>query len=339
MPEPAHGAPAGGGTGVHAGVRVGVDQQDVAGAADGRQQRDVGVDPRRGEHGGLGAVVVGELLLQREVQAGGAVEHAAAGGAGAELAERGRGRLDHPGVAGEAEVVVAAEVDPVPAVVVERDRLRGAAGRDGVRGRRRPACAARNSAARGFSSSGAKGSRRPGTAQGADLARGLPSRGAGSPGCTSRPGCAATERDRQRRVATIGSSRDRGHPVSARPGSQTRTTTAATSAAPAVNTAVTCMAETNASRAGSTRAAAARAASSFPLACDLPDRLERGDDRLAGALARPRPAARRPTTRGARRRTRRAPTRGSRRRARRRPAGRSCSPRHPRRPSRAAPRT
>ena len=133
VPEPAHGAPAGRGPGVHAGVRVRVDQQHVAGVADRRQQRHVGVDPGRREHGRLGAVVVGQLLLQLEVQPRRPVEHAAAGGAGAELPERGDGGLDHPRVAGQTQVVVAAEVDPLAAVVVAGQRLRGPAGGHGVR--------------------------------------------------------------------------------------------------------------------------------------------------------------------------------------------------------------
>src|SRR6476661_8689172 len=49
--------PARGGGRVQAGVDVAVDEQDVPRAADGRQQPDVGVDARRGEDGGLGAVV------------------------------------------------------------------------------------------------------------------------------------------------------------------------------------------------------------------------------------------------------------------------------------------
>jgi hypothetical protein len=55
VPEPDRGAGAGRGAAVHAGVRVGVDQQRVVGPAHGRQQRQGGVAARRGEHRGLGA--------------------------------------------------------------------------------------------------------------------------------------------------------------------------------------------------------------------------------------------------------------------------------------------
>ena len=188
VPEPADGGPAGGGTGVHAGVRVGVDEQHVARGADRRQQRDVGVDARRGEDRRLGAVVVGELLLEREVQAGGAVEHPAARRARAELAQRRRGGLDHPRVAGQAQVVVAAEVDPLPAVGVERDGLRGAAGRDGVRARADAVVLAQEGGETVLEQG------REGVAPSCGMAvwhRGLPSLRAGSPGCSVGPACAA----------------------------------------------------------------------------------------------------------------------------------------------------
>jgi hypothetical protein len=133
VPEPADGAAAGGGAGVHAGVRVRIDEQHVARAADRGQQRHVRVDPGRGEHGRLGPVVVRELLLELEVQPRRPVEHAAAGGAGAVLPDRRDGGLDHPWVAGETEVVVAAQVDPLAAVVVPGHRLRSPTGGDGVR--------------------------------------------------------------------------------------------------------------------------------------------------------------------------------------------------------------
>ena len=184
VPEAADGAPAGRGPGVHAGVRVRVDEQDVAGAADGRQQRQVGVDPGRGQDRGLGAVVVGELLLEREVQPRGAVEDPAAGGAGAVLPDGGLGGLDDPGVAGEAEVVVAAQVDPVAAVVVPGHRLGRPGGRHGVRGRAGAGVLAEESPRGGSRAAARRGPAVRTRARPVGLARELPSHGAGSPGCS-----------------------------------------------------------------------------------------------------------------------------------------------------------
>ena len=161
--------------------------------------------------------------------------------------ERRRGRLDHPRVAGQAEVVVAAQVDPLAPVVVERDRRGAPPVGHGVRSPR----PARGVLAeqRGERVLQQRREGVPAAGDGADGHRHgeLPSVGAGSPGCMRAQGVPLTCVIVNRRFAPIGSVRDRAthrcRPVArrraARPGRRRRRRRRP----PAVNTAVTCMAD------------------------------------------------------------------------------------------------
>ena len=68
---------------IDAGVAVGVDQDVILRAGQGRNHREIGLVAGREDHGTLGAVELGKLGLERLVAAIGAVAIARAGGAGA----------------------------------------------------------------------------------------------------------------------------------------------------------------------------------------------------------------------------------------------------------------
>ena len=125
-------------------------------------------------------------------------------------AQRRVGGLDHPRVAGQAQVVVAAEVDPLAAVGVARHRLRGPAGGDGVRAA--PTVVPRRSAARRSPAAARRVA--PSAAGGRDT--GTPS-ARGEPGC--RPACAARGAASTERCP-LGSVSDRRHVDVAVPGAR-----------------------------------------------------------------------------------------------------------------------
>jgi hypothetical protein len=138
--------------------------------------------------------VVGELLLQRQVQPGGAVEDPAARGARAVAAQRGPRGLDHLRVPGQARVVGASEVDRLrPSSKSVSGSGAPAAGTACVATPARACC--RNDSARGLRTSGSNGSRRlrgccgHGTGWiGRPSGTGLPPGGAGTAAARDHPG-------------------------------------------------------------------------------------------------------------------------------------------------------
>src|SRR5215218_9631805 len=107
------------------GVVARVGHDGVAGGEDRAERARDGL-VAGGEHDGVvGAHPLRELALELQVQRGGAVEQARAGQAGAEALERLAGARDDALVAGQAEVVVGAEHDPLGALHLD-DRTGGA---------------------------------------------------------------------------------------------------------------------------------------------------------------------------------------------------------------------
>ena len=94
---------------VDRGVAVGVDQQVVALADQGRDHAEIGLVAGREDHAVLLAVELGDLLLERHVLGVAAVGDARAGGAGALAADRLDGGLHAGRIEGQAEIVVGAD--------------------------------------------------------------------------------------------------------------------------------------------------------------------------------------------------------------------------------------
>jgi hypothetical protein len=91
------------------GVVAGVADDGVAGGEEGGDAAHVGEVAGGEDEGVLGAHPLRELALELEVEGDRAVQEARAGEAGAVLLEGAAGRLHHPRVLGQAEVVVRAE--------------------------------------------------------------------------------------------------------------------------------------------------------------------------------------------------------------------------------------
>ena len=113
-------------------VDAGVDDDRVAGGQQRPQRGEVGLRAGRADERLLGAHPLGDLLLELEVQGDRAVEQPRAGQARPELVQGVGGTLDDALVAGEAEVVVRAEHDPLGALHLD-DRARGALERAEIR--------------------------------------------------------------------------------------------------------------------------------------------------------------------------------------------------------------
>ncbi len=101
---------------VDRGVAVGVDQQLVALARQGRDQAEIGLVAGREDHAVLLAVELGDLLLERRVLGVAAVGDARAGRAGAFGADRLDGGVHAALVEGQAEIVVGADQQGLAAV-------------------------------------------------------------------------------------------------------------------------------------------------------------------------------------------------------------------------------
>ena len=103
---------------------AGVGDHRVRGTEDRAERTEVGLMAGREHERGLGPEPLGELRLERQVQADRAVEKPRAGQSGAVLVERVQRALLDALVAGETEVVVGAEHDPRLALHLD-DRERG----------------------------------------------------------------------------------------------------------------------------------------------------------------------------------------------------------------------
>ena len=105
------------------GVIAGVDDHRVAGREDRAERADVGLVAGREDDRVLGVHPLRDLALEVEVQRDRAVEQARAGQAGAVAVQRVLRAPQHALVAGQAEVVVGAQHDPLRALHLD-DRHR-----------------------------------------------------------------------------------------------------------------------------------------------------------------------------------------------------------------------
>ena len=108
------------------GVVAGVGDHGVADAEDRAERAEVGLMPGREHERVLAAHPLGDLRLQFEVQRRRAVQRARAGEAGAVAVQRILRARDYALVAGEAEVVVGAQHDPLRALHLHHRHRRGA---------------------------------------------------------------------------------------------------------------------------------------------------------------------------------------------------------------------
>ncbi len=107
------------------GVVAGVGDHGVADAEDRAERAEVGLVAGREHERVLAAHPLGDLRLQFEVQRRGAVQRARAGEAGAVAVQRVLRAGEHALVAGEAEVVVGAQHDPLRALHLHHRHRRG----------------------------------------------------------------------------------------------------------------------------------------------------------------------------------------------------------------------